>query len=424
MSPASTRVGVIAAAAILIVSVFYSWQRGAFFWGLDFAQLWAGGGSAPAVRGDLYGPEGQSISNSHLARAFELQQRSGALLNVLREREFLARQPGNEWLAAFVSTPFLFFTFSGFPADYDASWLVFRTLCMASAIAACLMLCRLAALSAAVSMVITAAVVALCEPLASDQRVGNVNRLQLLAVAVYFRLASATRPGTLAAAGALLGLAIAFKPNLALIPLLVFPFRMIKRRFREAAAEAAGMAAGFVAAVMAGSFFFGGFSAWTEWMAVAGRLSAAEVPRMLGNIAVLQAPLIGATVLVALVTLAAWKGAKKDDEHGLMLALVASTGPIIYLLSARVVWLHYATLSLPAGILLLGRAHPMICRVAAASTLILIATTPLAPFAAVRDVAVQTVTINLGMTALVALVIYRLMWPGPGSPRPLRRRRS
>ena len=403
--------GAIVAAVVMLLALAWSWQREARFWGLDFAKLWVGGKTAASQGGKIYGPEGQSISNGYLANAFEHQQQSGSLLNVLREREFLARQRGTEMLAAFVATPFLHFTFAVFPSGYDQAWLLYRILCMAATVAACLLLMRLARLPWATSFLVTAAVLVLYEPLASDQRVGNVNRLQLLGIALYLWLSSSHRRRTLIAAGAVLGLLIAFKPNVALIAPLALAYQIFCRRFHDAAAEAVGIVAGGMAAVGVSSFLFGGLSVWEQWMGVASRLAQADVPRQLGNIAVLRSP-AAASVLLAIVLAAMWMASRSEGQERNAL-LAASLGPLIYILSARVAWLHYVVMALPAGILLLDRRHSRPIRITAAVALALTATTPFAPFSRVQDIAVQTTLITTGLFILYGLAVYAVMQVDP-----------
>jgi hypothetical protein len=420
-SRSATRTGQVVAAIVLLLSAWYSWSRANPFWGLDFAQLWTGGKSARQHGTAIYGERGQSISNAFISEAFTRQQ-SPRLLNVIRERESMARSASREWLAAFVSTPFLYFTFSLLPQDYEAAWLIYRLLSLAATIAACLLLCRLAGLTAAGGMMLAAAALVFYEPLASDQRIGNTNQLQLLALAVYLRLAADARLPFRIAGGLLLGLTIAFKPNVALVAVFLILYLLVRGAIRAALIDTAAIAGGGIAAIAIGSLWFGSFAAWTEWMAVAKRLAEAEVARATGNIAVLQSPAVVA--ILALVAVGAAVAMTRDEaDDADRLRLVAAVGPVIYLLGAKVVWLHYPVLVLAPAVLLIGVRNPKHVRIAVAIALVLLAVMPLGFLIRWRDVAVQANLIFAGLVILAAATLY-VTSRRRESPQPLRRRRS
>ena len=406
------------AAVVLAAAVAYSWSRGAPFGGFDFAQLWAGGQVVAEHGSRIYGEDGQSISNGFLAAQFE-RQKSSHLLNVIRERETLARSPSRQWLAAFVSTPFLFSLFAVLPENYDAAWLLYRALTFAATIAACVLLARITGMSLAAGMMMAAFALVLYQPLASDQRVGNTNQIQFLGIAAYLWLAGDERRRARVAGGLLLGLLIAFKPNVALVAPLAVAWLFLRGTRRDAMEHAGAIAGGVLAAVAVGSLWFGSFSAWSGWLSVAGRLGAANIERATGNIAVLRQPAVVTVLLLIVITaamVAAPRGGSDDRDR---FRIVASFGAVIYLLAANVVWLHYPVLAIPSLILLLSPRMPPPVRIAGAIAVLLAAITPLAFLVQWTDVSVQAHVVFVGLAILAATDVYVT---SRAARQPLRRR--
>src|SRR5262249_24962984 len=101
---------------------------------------------------------------------------------------------------------------------------------------------------------------------ASDVRVGGTNQLQLFAIALFLWLQR--RPGLYrdVGAGIVLGLAIMFKPDVALVAVLLAVIWIANRRY-EKARRVIGMAVGAaVVAVLVSSAFFGTVTSWTGWL--------------------------------------------------------------------------------------------------------------------------------------------------------------
>src|SRR4029079_16617322 len=130
---------------------------------------------------------------------------------------------------------------------FERALLAFALAGLAAAAAGLLLLARLLGLRAALGLLVLAFVGYAFQPLKSDVRVGNVNQLQLGLVALYAWLSSRPERSRLqVAAGALLGLLVLFKPNLApLVPLLGACWFWRRRRaklVRQGAGPAAGLA--------------------------------------------------------------------------------------------------------------------------------------------------------------------------------------
>lgn len=413
-SPRKGSSGVVVAAVVLVLAAGWSWARATPFWGLDFAQLWTGGKVGRAQGAAIYGTQGQAISNAYLAEAFD-QQKSMRLLRVIREREMLAGA-SRQWAAAFVSTPFLYFTFSGLPGGYESAWLLYRAIALLATVGACLLLCRMAGLSTPAALIFAAAILLLFEPLAADQRVGNTNQLQLLAFAGVLWLIADPRPALRVSGGVLLGLTIGFKPNVALMAPLVVGYRVVRRSWRAAWIDAAAIAGGLGLAVLAGAAWSGSLDPWVAWMDVARGLGQADVPRSLGNIALLKAP-VTVTIVMLTVIAGALLSARSLPEDPNHLRLIASLGVIIYLLGANVVWLHYPVLAIPTAALLIGtRVHP-IARSAGGGGLVPLAVMPLGFLVPWTDVNVQAGLIFAGLLVLAAGALY-VTSRRPESPQP------
>jgi hypothetical protein len=390
------RSGLAVATIVFTIAAFVAWKRSNVAWGVDFAQFWLGGQLARHDGSALYQSGSQRLGDEALRTAFA-SQRSSNLLSVIRHREELSRMQGQEWLSAFTGTPFLYTVFGTLPPNYDTALLIYRAICLIATIAACLILCHLAGLSPPVSLILTAGVLLLFEPLSSDQRVSNVNQIQLAALAVYMWLLS--RAPMLS--GAVIAGAVLFKPTLVFVPLLVIAYRFIRAERARGFRELAGMSIGGAAVIVASSLFFGTAAAWTSWLEMARRLSGSEIPRAAGNIALFNATAIVTAILFAAAIVVLLRSEATVDN-----ALLASLGTLIYLLGANLVWLHYPVLALPAALLLLSRRFSTFVRIGSGVALSLIALKPWAPFVRAYDINVQATMIAGGLVILFVLLVH------------------
>ena len=105
---------------------------------------------------------------------------------------------------------------------------------------------RLAGLSWSAAALLVTLGVGWFAPALSDVRVGNVNRVQLGWLALYLGLASCRRlgGGRNVVAGLVLGLGVAFKPNLAFPALTLGLGWMVLGRWRKLFLQVAGAAGG------------------------------------------------------------------------------------------------------------------------------------------------------------------------------------
>ncbi|HEX7705106.1 MAG TPA: glycosyltransferase 87 family protein [Thermoanaerobaculia bacterium] len=269
-----------------------------------------------------------------------------------------------------VSSPFLYTCLGWLSRDYRIALRQYHALLLAAFAAGVLLLGRAARLAWPVSLLLLAVLLVTYWGFEADLRVGNVNSIQLAAVG-----ASLVAPPFLA--GAVIGLLIAFKPNLILIPILILFARVVRRDWQRLRLEIAGGAAGGVIAFAAASIFYGSPRVWIQWVSRAGEFYHRLPPRKYGNVtpALTLFETYGtwlsyalAATLVVVTCLAIWKSRRQDD------VLIVGIAVLIYLMSALVVWPHYLVLPLVVVIGLLRWPVPAVVSIVA---LFLIAEKPL-----------------------------------------------
>lgn len=166
------------------------------------------------------------------------------------------------------STPFLYAVVGAFASgQYERDYDRFMRIGLVALLLSVIALGWLVRFSLVESLLFVAVLVLWSEPLASDLRVGNVNQLELAGVALY--LGTRLRPGSLRMdllGGAVLGLLVAFKPTLGVIPILLAVAWIIDRRGLTLRRQgiAAAVAAGL--AFVAGCLFLNSWSAWWDWV--------------------------------------------------------------------------------------------------------------------------------------------------------------
>jgi hypothetical protein len=248
----------------------------------------------------------------------------------------------------------------GTSENYELAYRRFHLISLIAALAA---ICVLARLSGHAWFVVTLAVMLiphLIDPFLDDVRVGNVNRLQLLLLAGFLLLR--LRDGKAWAdlsAGALLGAAVTFKPNLALVPVILGIGWLTAARYRSALRVGGGILIGAAGSVFFSSYAFGGSGVWIEWVRAVRSLPADIIPVRMGNLApsLVVAESLGlrtggpiafgllATVLLLVVLVFRRAPIGSHDTRGDV--LLTGLGTAVYLLSAPLVWTHYYVLATP-----------------------------------------------------------------------------
>lgn len=332
---------IVAGALLVLAGLRAAWNTASTSHGLDFYQFWIGAQEAPHERNALWSAEtSQRLGTKYYYRAVSGKS----------QRMYVVAQ-GRRELEIF-STPFLYTCFGALPADYDRAYLIWSILGLASLVAAIAIMARALGWGLAAFLFFLAFVLLLFQPLISELHVENVNELQLLIIAAYFVTPSAIR-------GAILGIAIALKPNVAIALPLVAAFDLAHDH-RKLLPEMLGVAAGGAAAVIVSAAYFRSATAWTAWLRAARTLSQNVYASEIGNVA--PALFLGryAWVLAIVLTAAAVFLVIRHREASAPFAV--SLGLLVYLLSAPLVWIHYLLLAIPLVMILLS-AKSMVVKV-------------------------------------------------------------
>jgi hypothetical protein len=170
--------------------------------------------------------------------------------------------------------------------------------------------------------------------------------------------------------GALLGLAVVFKPNLVPVAALLAVYWAVTGQSRRLWLQMAGAAGGAIAAILFASADFRNFHCWTDWISglrlmpdqiitvALGNFSPAQfLTELYGLNAVIPVAIIFAVVAVALL----WSrqrnklrnaatGSSVEESPGLF---AVSIGCPLVVLMPRLAWLHYYVLIIPAILFLL-----------------------------------------------------------------------
>lgn len=305
-----------------------TWRRNERAAGLDF-YIYYVNSQLPSREDvdDIYSPETQErIGEEYYARA---QAGRSELFKYDATRR---RRLDN------VSSPFLYTTLRWVSRDYERALQQYHVLVLLAFVTGVLAISRRAGVSWTASLFLLAALLLWYRGFEADLRVGNVNSLQLAMIG-----AMSWSPPLLA--GLILGLLIAFKPNLILIFLLL-PYT--RRRM-------AGVIAGGVVAIVAAAVNYGSFNVWLQWITAANqffhRLQTREERNVAPALELFQRYGTGLSYAIAigLIALVLWRRRRLNEPA------VAGLAILVYLISAPVVWLHYMVLVLPLAIALLRR---------------------------------------------------------------------
>jgi hypothetical protein len=350
---------------LLLLALFAlaaSWRAGAPAPGIDFYQFWAVGQALEdSDAADIYSDAGrQRVAAKLLDEASRSAQ--SRRIEAAEQRRVLETY----------STPFLYAVFGFFSTgDYETDLQLYRFLlltCLAVSIA---LLCRLvgASLELALAAVIVFSV--WYAPFQSDLRVGNVNATLLLLLSVYLAIVSRWRSfATGVVGGAILGLAVAFKPIAAFVVGLLVAWWIVTARPRVLAAHAIGGGSAAITAFALSSASFRSAAAWCDWSTALRNLPADIITLEMGNVGLVR--LIGDVVGVdsaipltvgfsALAIGGLWlarDAAESGSRSLLPEALIVGLGSLIPLLGSRLAWLHYFVLTIPMLLILLRPLEP------------------------------------------------------------------
>lgn len=354
-------------AALGILNAWASGERGA---GIDFYQFWAVGQAVhESLVENIYEPEARPRMAEIFSRRAE-EDGSGRIRAAARFRR-------EEIQAA--STPFLYsFFYLMRSGEYEKDIRRYRILCLGCFVLAILAVCRLAGYGLEGTLVVLAFAFWAFLPVQDDLRDGNVNQIQFALLALYLWLQRAGKPAWRdLLAGAVLGVAIAFKPNLALVAVVLGLFWAIGGRVRTLSLRGAGFAAGLLFAVAGSSAFFGSVSCWGSWLSTLRQLDEQfDVAVGWGNFggARLLRDWLGVNLspalfllTIGLVGICIWRGRRREDPSEAGAAAQASAardellmvgiGLLVPLLAAGLAWPHYLVLAIPMCVYLMRPAE-------------------------------------------------------------------
>jgi hypothetical protein len=409
------------AAVAAIYAVVSVWRHNETAAGLDFYIYYVA--AQLPERADVDNIYSDEVQGRVGEEYFERAQRSGSEL-----RKYDARRRRRLDL---VSSPFLYSTLRWVSRDYDRALLQYRALLLACFVAGVLLLCRTAGLPWWWACLLLTGLLFWYRGFEADLRVGNVNSIQLLAVAVAVRFARVR--------WVVFGLLIAFKPNLLFVPLLF----LIAERARWRMNVLQGAIGGLVAFAVA-SISFGTPRVWLQWVNAANAFYHRLPTRVERNVT----PALDlfrehgewisyafAAVLLTVVIVRSRKVGSfpqglaphpdplpASGERGLGLrlqgheldpALLAGLGILVYLLTANVVWLHYMVLVLPVAIALMRRRATAVVAVAA---LLLIAEEPYEWLVRRAAFDVEVWLIAPAMAALFVCAVWKLSQRDEAAP--------
>jgi len=354
------------ALVLVAFSLFRAWNYGiTTAAGWDFYQFWAVALAAPEpATGNVYSTEARTrLGRTFYDRAFAPggsdRQRASAKV----------RQVLETYSSPFLYTSFRLFSSGDYEADFR-SYILTCVLCSAIGIFA---LCNAFRFSLLTSLMAVAAFLCGYEPLLTDLRVGNVNQLQLLALGLYiwFRSRSGLRYRHVIA-GFVLGLGVMFKPNLLFVAGLLTIGWLIRRRYRILVEQYTGAVAASAVAVIVSSAYFRSLRIWFDWLGALKHLpdnittiemGNYSLNRLLSDVTGLNPGSFLAVALLGITVFFIWSGRRgrirgrpRNTDAGdgfLEDALLLGLGCLVYLISGRLVWMHYLVLAIPMALYLL-----------------------------------------------------------------------
>jgi hypothetical protein len=336
---------------------------------IDYYQFWVAGLAArEPTTGDIY----SDSERLRLGEAFRARAEQTAAGKAQVPKQLQAAQ--SRRVLETYSTPWLYTAFGLVSSGtYEKDQNRYLDFCLIVLVLSIAGISRLLGYSPAAALVAVITFSLWFRPVLSDMHVGNVNRLQLGLLGLFLWV-QCREPGPWrdAAAGFILGIAILFKPNAAFVAIVLVGGWIVLRQYRKAALELAGMLAAALVAVAAAFWYARSALPWASWARELSRLmNEYDLSATKGNysLAWLLEERLGFSVAAALLVVGcalvyvALRPARAIEEPGREslvrqdVALLA-LGCLLSLLMAKLAWLHYFVLAIPALLLLLRPAFP------------------------------------------------------------------
>ncbi len=352
--PVNWVLGTLALIAALI-ALHSSWQRTRVAVARDFFQVWLPVQvQMPDEPINLYDEEIRRGLGRQILAAVENPNASPAL----RKAAHHMAEVNPDFLDS-TFTPVMVGSYLVFQdVSYDAARLAFGAASLALFAIGVLLTARLAGLSWATSIGVLALLAWTFHPLRDDITDGNVNRLQLGVVAIYLWLT--LRYPHMAfqiLAGLLVGWLVLFKPNLALLPILIVIGLFAAGGWRRWVGQCIGGGAAAVLGLVGPWLAFGDPTMWLTWLERMSRVH--ETPYRIedGNIAAARLILentglnvslpIAVVLVIVMISLVA-ASARRQKQLTPRLALFAAGGSaMVAIIASQLAWPHYVVLLVP-----------------------------------------------------------------------------
>jgi hypothetical protein len=403
------------------VSVAWKGSGSVRDFGIDFYQFWAVGQSLHrADVHNIYSPEDRArLSAEFLERA----------KNTSEQRFVSAAEYRKEFET--YSTPFLYSLFQLFSTgDYERDFKGYRVFLIALLLFSVGLFARLCGLSWTMTLGAGALFPAWFLPFSSELRVGNVNCIQLAALAAYLWVVMKLRwKWKDVLGGSILGFALAFKPNLIFVAGALAVHFLLDGRARRLVDHAIGGTAAFVFAFFVSSASFGSVHCWTDWLAVGGSIPSQIITLALGNFAPSRVvlewlgfdPAIWLAVIFAAAVLFVFFRTRRPRHPPCPLDdyLALAIGCLLAVLVTQLAWLHYFLFTIPILILLLrpfeGTSPPRAAifwrRVVPGLALLGLTIEPIVNLGVEIDNRAAGVMIGVSTVLLLAAALVERAWP-------------
>ena len=357
------RASVILASLLLIHTGWNVWRTATNTPAIDFFTFW----SVPHARAqqpiaDIYSTEGQNEMGQAMAveaRAHPpwilQRQATGAVLQLYGGRIDVTGSPLLYTVIGWISS-----------GDYETDQRRFVLLCTTSLAISVLVFCYLLKFSITATILLMMFLSWDYQPVLADMRVGNVNQILLLAVALFILLVSRSRPLT---AGVVVGAAAMFKPTVGMIVVLAVILGVADREYRLLFRMLLGGAVGAITAFAVSLSTFGPRD-WTHFLtSLPKTLDGRSYPLDHGNFslsALLFGVTSGASAIIPALGIAGFTwlvfatrsrvdsalgdapniaGSRLDNAFAM-----GGGGCAILLLVSPLVWLHYYLLLIPLSL--------------------------------------------------------------------------
>lgn len=257
--------------------------------------------------------------------------------------------------------------------SYERDQRHFVILCFLCLAASILILCRLLKYHSIAAILMLIFFSSFFAPVLSDLEVGNVNQIQLLIITMFILLTVKSKSFW---AGFVIGMGIAFKPNIALIWLCYHFYELVDREYKKQITQLLGTVAGMLLAVSFSVVYFGKPAIWVQYAATFPAMLTSSYPVYNGNKALPMlisdltglhtAAIIGGVLIIAFTGILLLTRCRIHAEATVgknsstllhKMFNTAGIGCVIMLLSSNLAWLHYYILLIPLAIYLLRPAE-------------------------------------------------------------------